>query len=347
MQLAASGLRMPIGADIILHQQPDPEAVLLDGERLGRMFADTAVRFKTPLAMVRMDLELERNLLLRSLGIREDEIPKFHFSGGPSEGIRSIIESGFKAQLTPRLKAQLDAIRYVSGCPGLFPVGMSIGPFSLMTKLLADPISAVAMAGSGLVAEDDPEVNLMEKLLQVCSEILQVTIGAQLEAGAKAVLIAEPAANKVFLSPRQISKGSDIFERYVLEYHRRIKNLIEGHDALYMLHDCGELTDYMVEKLAGLKPALLSLGSSRPLWEVEPMVPKDVVLFGNLPSKQFFSDNIITVEQVKQTACEIITRMKALDHPFILGSECDVIMVPGREREITEKVQAFMEVVCG
>jgi hypothetical protein len=35
---------------------------------------------------------------------------------------------------------------------------MAIGPFSLLTKLVADPITANALAGIGVSPEDDPEV---------------------------------------------------------------------------------------------------------------------------------------------------------------------------------------------
>ena len=51
LDLAKAGLRMPIGADLLLHQHDDPEAVKLDGGRLGQVVVDTARRFKTPLAI--------------------------------------------------------------------------------------------------------------------------------------------------------------------------------------------------------------------------------------------------------------------------------------------------------
>jgi hypothetical protein len=38
-------------------------------------------------------------------------------------------------------------VRYIAERTDLLPVRMLIGPFSLMTKFLADPISPVAMAG--------------------------------------------------------------------------------------------------------------------------------------------------------------------------------------------------------
>jgi hypothetical protein len=36
-------------------------------------------------------------------------------------------------------------------------------------------------------------------------------------------------------------------------------------------------------------------------------------------------------------------KMRDTGHPFILGSECDVLSVPGSEREILAKVEAFMK----
>jgi len=39
--------------------------------------------------------------------------------------------------------------------------------------------------------------------------------------------------------------------------------------------------------------------------------------------------------------------MRAVDHPFILGSECDVLSVPGQERTILEKVEAFLQAEDG
>jgi hypothetical protein len=62
--LAASGLRMPIGTDLVLHEQLDPEAVLEDGERLSRVVLEAAARYRTPLAMPPMDLRLEQEDLV-------------------------------------------------------------------------------------------------------------------------------------------------------------------------------------------------------------------------------------------------------------------------------------------
>jgi uroporphyrinogen-III decarboxylase len=113
-----------------------------------------------------------------------------------------------------------------------------------------------------------------------------------------------------------------------------------------IFHCCGELTDYMVEQFSRLEPVILSLGSSRKLWEDARLVPEHIVLFGNLPSKHFYSDSLITRQEVERLACELIRRMKEAGHPFILASECDILNVPGYERPIREKVEAFLRCVC-
>ena len=75
-----------------------------------------------------------------------------------------------------------------------------------------------------------------------------------------------------------------------------------------------------------LHPAILSLGSSRKLWEDAAVVPKDVVLFGNLPTKNFYSDAAVPIERVEEMTRDLIRRMAETRHPYIVGSECDVLL---------------------
>jgi hypothetical protein len=121
-----------------------------------------------------------------------------------------------------------------------------------------------------------------------------------------------------------------------------VRDLLAEFDADLVLHDCGELTDGMVSKLASLDPAVMSLGSSRKLWEDARLISKNTVLFGNLPTKKFFSDKDITKEQVAELSRLTLKNMKAAGHPFILGSECDVLSVPGCESIIMGKLDVMM-----
>jgi hypothetical protein len=52
----------------------------------------------------------------------------------------------------------------------------------------------------------------------------------------------------------------------------------------------------------------------------------------------------MTVAEVERLSRNLLEKMRDTGHPFILGSECDVLSVPGSEREILAKVEAFMKI---
>jgi uroporphyrinogen-III decarboxylase len=343
LNLAASELRMPIGTDLVLHEQTDPKAVLLDGRRLGQVVLDAARRYHTPLALAHMDLEVEKAVLLEWMGIDPQQFAAFHFDELPSPAMLARFHQHLPGPLPQRLQAHVEAVAFVAAHADVLPVAMCIGPFSLTTKLLADPITPIFMAGSGATAGDEPEVKRFEAVLGFALEVVIRSISAKIQAGAKAVCIAEPAANRVFVSPRQIEKGADIFDRYVMRGHQAIRHLLAQSQVDLIFHCCGELTEYFVRKFAALDPAILSLGSSRKLWEDAAWVPKTTVLFGNLPTKRFYADNLLTVEEVANQARALRQHMREVNHPFILGSECDVLSVPGCETTIKAKVDAFLK----
>jgi hypothetical protein len=343
LKLAASGLRMPIGTDLVLREQADPEGIMHDGDALGRVLADAANRYRTPLAVPLMDLRLEKADLLRLLALEESLVDTFHFDEAPSEQDICRIRELRDAPFACRNQAHIESVRYIATATQLKPLGMAIGPFSLMTKLVADPITAVAMAGAGVTAEEDGSVLLVERCLALAEASVARSLAAQARAGAKAVLVCEPAANRVYLSPKQIGSGSSIFERYVMQPNLRIKQQLEHAGVDLIFHDCGELTAHMVEQFATrLDPIILSLGSSRKLWEDAAIVPKRVVLYGNLATKNFYSDDTVPLEAVPVMARELIGRMRTAGHPHILGSECDVLHVPGASETIRRKVEAML-----
>ena len=335
LDLAVSGHRAPIGTHLVLQTRQDAEAILLNGPQLGGVVAETAERFQTPLAIPLMDLTLEKSAMLGALGVPVAEVDGFHFDRSPDDPE--------PLQLTPRMRATCDAIAHIASKTSLVPVGMGIGPFSLMTKLVKDPITPVFLAGSGMTGEEEPEVAVVEKCLEVGTEIILSYLAAQADAGAKAIIVCEPAANRVYFSPNQLSESFEIFDRYVMSPMRRIKKLLEERGVDLIFHDCGELTNEMVSRFATLDAAMMSLGCSRSLWEDAALVPKSTVLYGNLPTKKFYSPQL-TVEAVESLSRELVEKMRAAGHPFILGSECDVLSVPGSEEEILSKVDAFMKI---
>jgi uroporphyrinogen-III decarboxylase len=345
LNLARSGLRMPIGADLILHESPDPEAVKHDAEALGKIVAETARRFKTPLAFPLMDLTLEKSDLLAFLRIPPVQVDSYHFTAPPAAQMIDDLHAASGRAFLPRIAANQGAIRYIRDHTDLVPVGMLIGPFSLMTKLVADPITPVAMAAGGLTAGEDEGVCMIERCLALAEETILRSARAQIEAGARAIIVCEPAANTVYLSPRRLRAGSNILERFVLAPNRRLRALFAQHDVDLIFHNCGELLTDMVRQFAvELSPAMMSLGSSRKLWEDAAVVPPNVVLFGNLPTKMFYSDSVMPVEEVRRRTRELLDRMAACGHPHILGSECDVLYVGEAADTIREKVRAMLSV---
>lgn len=344
LDLAARRHRMPIGTDLILHQEADPAAILLDGSRLGAVVAQAAQQFGTPLGLLLMDLKVEKAAIAARFGVPADQADTFHFETALDAGVRrDFLATVGGADPTPRMAANLGALRFLADRTELVPAGMSIGPFSLLTKLLADPITPVFLAGSGATGEDEPEVALLEAALEISVGFTLDYVRRQIEAGARVIFIAEPAANKVYLSPNQLESGSDILERFVLEPNRRIAQLLAARGVDHVFHCCGELVDPILAGFTTLRPAMLSLGSSRQLWVDAARVPRDIVLYGNLPSKQFYSDELMPQVRVRELAAHLDQAMRRAGHPFILGTECDTLHVPGAGETILRKVRCLLE----
>jgi hypothetical protein len=343
LDLATREPRLPIGTDLLLHEESDPQLVRNHGPALAAVIERAARRWKSPLAIPLMDLRLEKIDLLALAGVDEAEADTFHFTTALEEDMLAALCGEQTEPLCAGSRARDEALALLSQQPDLLPVGMAIGPFSLTTRLMADPITAGAMAGAGIKAEDSAEVRLLGQCLRVAEAAVLRAVRSQIRHGAKAIMICEPAACTAYISPRQIRAGSHLFEHLVMEPNLRLKAVIEAAGCDLIFHNCGELVDLMVKAYAHrLHPAMLSLGSSRRLWEDAHLVPRDVVLYGNLPSKHFYSDDELPVAEVVRRTEELIDRMRACGHPYILGTECDVLFVPEAQETIRKKVEAML-----
>ncbi len=343
LDLARSGMAMPIGTDLLLHEQPDAQAVLLDGDRLGKLTAQAAARYGTMLAVPLMDLRIEKEAIGMALGMAQADIETMMISQPLSNEQITAADRYLVENPTPRMWATEQSIRYVFEHTELLPIGMCIGPFSLTVKLLADPIMPVYSLATGATAEDDPEVALLLSVMELSRRVVLTYVRRQIAAGAKAMFICEPAANVVFLSPKQMASDAsdrpDVLDRCVMQPLHMLAELLKEAQVDLLLHDCGELCDQIVRRLGHeIHPAVLSLGSPRKLWEDAELVPDDVVLYGNLPSKRFYSDQDLPVERVQAMIDELRTKMAPTGHPYILGTECDVLHVPQFAQTIRHKV---------
>jgi len=326
---------MPLATGFILAEDPDPEEIRRSGLKLADLMQESCQRFETPLAVPIMDLSLEKHALCALLGINKEQEARFHFETKPNV---SELLAKFDPLLHCYLRANIEAIASLAGADHYIAAGMSIGPFSLMTKLIADPITPVYLAGMGM---RDESVIVCDEVLALSMGLVKKYIAAQLDAGAKIIVLAEPAANMVYLSPKQIDEGSNVYKRYILENLLELHSIMKAKGAGLFLHCCGDLSADMLKGLAGLEPLVLSLGSSRVLWEDEEYIASGTIIYGNLPSKKFFSNTELTVEDVYTLSLELLSQMERTRHDFILGTECDLLSVPGCHQVIADKIDAM------
>ena len=106
LELAATGKRLPVATHLVLNEKADPEAILLDGKRLAEVMIETARRFDSPLALPVMDLMLEKDIMLRSMGVPHPDIPTFHFHALPDPQDIAMV-AGMDVLASPRIRALL------------------------------------------------------------------------------------------------------------------------------------------------------------------------------------------------------------------------------------------------
>jgi uroporphyrinogen-III decarboxylase len=340
IDLAREGRPLPIVTHMVLHEKEDPESILEDGERLAAVMLEAAQRFNNPMALPVMDLTLEKDILLQTMGVAADATAAFHFDNVPDPEQYAKVAADIDVTAHPRIKANCAALSILRDGGKVVPVGMSIGPFSLLTKLVRDPIGAIFVAGDGAPGGDN-DVATIRAVLGLAESIVHANCAAQIKAGARAIFLCEPAANRVYFSPRQIRKGTSVYDEFVTEPNLRLKQLLDDNSVDLLFHDCGEVIPEMVTSFGKLNPKLISLGSQVKLWEVEKYIAKDVVIFGNLPTRKFYSDDEVPLEAIDGLVADIQEKLGATGHPFIVSSECDVLSMPEYEKRIMAKINAM------
>src|SRR5208283_4636087 len=134
IDLAREGRRLPIITHMVLHEKEDPDSILLDGERLAAVMLEAAERFDNPMALPVMDLTLEKDILLQTMGVPADATAAFHFDGVPEPQQCAKVTTTVDVTTHPRIRANCAALSILRDGGKVLPVGMSIGPFSLLTK---------------------------------------------------------------------------------------------------------------------------------------------------------------------------------------------------------------------
>ncbi len=285
--LALTGAKV---SDIITNPcaQFDAQAAL--HQRYGSLFALSA-----------MDLSAEAEAFGCTVHISPTEIPTVTgrlVTNMEQAKALSIPQAGDK-----RTCVYLEAVRLLCRLEGNpFVFGGCIGPFSLAARLVG-----VSEALELTLAEPD----LMHLLVDKTATFLANYIKAFIAAGARGVLMAEPAAG--LLSPRGISAFSSA-------YIRRIASSLNHPTFTLLLHNCAaKLLHLPAIRETGLNT--YHFGAPMDLLGALEKVPSDVVLCGNLdPAAVFVQSSPAEIGgRTKQLLASTISRRN-----YVISSGCDV-----------------------
>jgi uroporphyrinogen decarboxylase len=264
--------------------------------------AQTALqqRYHSPFVLSAMDLSAEAEAFGCSLMLSDSEIPTV-----TGRLVTSQAQADKLAVPQPgdrRTGVYLEAVRLLRQMPGQpFVFAGCIGPFSLAARLVG-----VSEAMELTIAEPD----LIHTLLEKCAIFLTNYLKAFRAAGARGIIMAEPAAG--LLSPRGLAAYSSV-------YIKRIAT--EAGDASFsiVLHNCAAKLLHLPAILGtGLKA--FHFGAPMDMLAALGKVPNDVILCGNLDPAGVF---------VHSTPAEITARAKQLlaaaaHRNFVISSGCDL-----------------------
>lgn len=285
--LALTGAKV---SDIVTNPQAQVEAQAALRERFG-----------SPFALSAMDLSAEAEAFGCEIAISDAEIPTI---------TGRLVTSVEQARALPvpqpgdkRTRVYLEAVRLLSGLEGQpFVFAGCIGPFSLAARLVG-----VSEALELTLAEPD----LMSHLLEKSAQFLAGYIKSFRSAGARGVIMAEPAAG--LLSPRGLSSFSSA-------YIKRIAEELNDASFTILLHNCAaKLLHLPAIRQTGL--GAFHFGAPMDLAGALAQVPSDVILCGNLDPTSVFVQS--SAAEVTRRTTELLSAT-AGNRNFVISSGCDV-----------------------
>jgi uroporphyrinogen decarboxylase len=260
-----------------------------------------AERYPSPAAVMMMDLSLEAEAFGAPVAFPEHEVP---YVTAPCVGDIQSIEKLEVPHLDAfRLPIYFQAAEAVVCDLHSKPVfASSIGPVSLAARL----IEITELMTSMLL---EPE--MIDLLLDKCTQFLLRYASAYKALGANGILIAEPVAG--LLSP-------EMCETFSSKYVARIVSALQDDSFLVILHNCGP-TLPLLTSIEGTGAAGISLGNACDIAQALPLLKPRTLVLGNIDPVSVLAhgseDNVrrIVGERLRQTA----------QHPnHILSSGCDL-----------------------
>ena len=178
-----------------------------------------------------------------------------------------------------------------------------IGPFSLAGRL-------VGVSEAMIYCYDEPD--MMETVLNKCTEFLINYCKAYKETGCNGILMAEPLTG--LLSP---SLAEEFSEPYV----KRIIDAVQDDNFIVAYHNCGNYSIQMIDSILRTGAPMVHFGDAIDMAEMMPHIPENIIAAGNVsPSKQFRNG---TVETIREETLSVME--KCCKYPnFLISSGCDI-----------------------
>ncbi len=196
--------------------------------------------------------------------------------------------------------------------------GGILGSFSLAALLFG-----MKKIMKSLVKDPESVHIVLEKSTQLLIEYAR----AYKKAGANGIFIAEPTAG--LLSAEQCDEFSS-------KYVKKIVDELQDEEFLMILHNCG-YTTHLVPSMLSTGAKGQHFGNAVDMAKITAMIPKDILVGGNLDPTEVFKEG--SIEYVKEKTWNLLKKTKNFKN-FFISSGCD--LPPGVP---TANIDAFFETI--
>ncbi|MDD4000513.1 MAG: uroporphyrinogen decarboxylase family protein [Bacilli bacterium] len=181
-------------------------------------------------------------------------------------------------------------------------LGGIIGPFSLAGRLMdMTEIMVNCYINPGLV----------HKTLEKVSEYLKKYMLGFKRAGAKGIIMAEPAAG--LLSP-------ELCEEFSSKYVREIFDEVRDDNFIIIYHNCGNVVP-LVETIISVDADIYHFGNSIDIEQMLKLMPSDKLIMGNIDPAGLFKNG--TVRSIQDATTKLLERCNHYEN-FLISSGCDI-----------------------
>lgn len=253
-------------------------------------------------AVSMMDLSVEAECFGSTIRFSDDEVPTV--IGGIITDEDEADELEVPEVGSCRTQIYIDAIEKAVQMITDRPVFAGvIGPFSLAGRLM-DVTEAM------IYCYEEPE--MVETILEKCTEFLIKYINAYKAVGANGVVMAEPLAG--MLSPK-------LEEEFSAPYVKKIIEATQDENFVVCYHNCGDNTVLQAKSIIQNGSRLLHFGNSIDMTKMLPLIPESIMCMGNVdPVGQIYQG---TPDSVKTATKDVMNKCSSYRN-FAVSSGCDL-----------------------